>query len=67
LYVREFQGGGGVHYHVLFFFFDERTSPSPRSRMAEQMRKLVFEMWNGLQGGRLSQRANKLILTQRIF
>lgn len=60
LYVREFQGGGGVHYHVLFFFFDELALPWSPSRMGERMRKLVFEMWNGMQGGRLVQRGNRL-------
>jgi len=60
VYVRERQANGGIHYHVLFYCFERETLPFPFSRMEEQMRALIFPIWNKMQNGRLIRKANRL-------
>jgi len=65
IYVRERQEEGGIHYHVLFHFFDAQALPFPRSRMAERMRATVFPIWNRMQNGGLARAANRLTVVKR--
>lgn len=60
LYVQERHKKGGIHYHILFLFFDGGALPSPPSHLASTLRSAAFSAWNGQQGDRLVQKANRL-------
>jgi hypothetical protein len=60
LWVREFSRENFIHFHLLVLFYGER-SQSPETFLKE-LRPRLFQMWDQLNGGGLSQRANMLTM-----
>ena len=60
VYVEEPQQRGTPHYHVRFYFFNERDLPFSPSDMERKLRAEVYKRWADLRGDAVARRANPL-------
>jgi hypothetical protein len=60
LYVREYQKNNGVHFHVLFLFFESDQLPFAENAMLRRFGGSVFRRWNRINNGDLYRGANQL-------